>query len=100
MNPSFYWLFDPRYDFILKYFVSYLRRHGLQNPKPVQALSYRRPADWDTICLWPNEDGSIFRIAEPDVVNRRFEEHIAHLDSRNILVAAVSAPRQSRGLEL
>ena len=90
MNPRFYWLFDPRYDFLLDYFVAYLRRHGLQNPEPVQVLSCKRRADWSTICVWPDEKESVFRIAEPDMVNQRFEEsqHAEALESQNVLTVA------------
>jgi len=90
INPQFYWLFDPRYDFLLDYFVEYLKRHGLQNPKPVQVLSYQRRADWSTICVWPDEKESVFRVAEPDMVNQRFEEgqHAEVPENQDVLVAA------------
>jgi hypothetical protein len=73
--PSrFYWLFDPRFDFLMPYLTSFLERQGVKNPQPVQVLSYMRLTAWETVCLSADGDGANFSVAEPEELNRRFEQ--------------------------
>jgi len=92
IHPTLYWIFDPRFDFMLDYFIAYLKRHGMPHPKPVQVLSYHRQINkWDTISLGHADKEGSLCVDEPDMVNRRFEEYAGSkgcFEHSNILTVA------------
>lgn len=78
-KPCFFWLFDPRFDILLKQFTQYLCEKEQKDYVPIIVRSFKSKGDLQRLCvvLGGRNDNVVYQ-EEPEDLNRLFTEVVLH----------------------